>query len=1032
MYRRAVPIAVGTKMKNLRLFLSLFSIFCIQGSFAQSYFQQRVNYTINVKLNDEKHLLSGFETVEYNNHSDDTLTFIYFHIWPNAYKNNSTALAKQFLQQGKRDFYFAPESDKGYIDSLDFKIEGLALKTEIDKENPDICKVYLSKPLYPADKIFITTPFRVKIPSCRFSRLGHDKQAYYISQWYPKPAVYDENGWNQMPYLDQGEFYSEFGKYDVSITLPKNYVLSATGERYGAQEEEDFLNKKITETENIIKSLATTIYRKNLSFPPSDKEYKTVRFKQDNVHDFAWFADKRFHVMRGDLVLPHTKKNVYTWAFFTDDKIELWKDAVSYISDATFYYSLWNGDYVYNHVSAVDGVISAGGGMEYPMVTIIGEADTPFDLDVVITHEVGHNWFYGMLGSNERKHAWMDEGINSFNEMRYIKTKYPGATVAEVLGRDSTNNTLGLNKIKQAQSYYLLYVLQAKKNEDQPCELPSVEYSELNYAAIVYSKTAVLFNYLMNYMGEADFDIAMQFYFEQIKLKHPNPGDLKKVLEYFSEKKLDWFFDDLIGTTKKLDYKIVRSFKEEIDGTYSVEVKNNGDIKGPVALCATKNGKVVGMVWYDGFEGSKVLEFPFAEIDAFKIDYFGFMPEVNRKNNILRTRGIFKKVEPLKLHFIASMDNPDKTQLFVAPVASFNMYNGFMLGGAYYNHTIFDKRFETEIVPMYAFKNNDITGLANFHLNFHPDKVFSNIIFYLKTARFAFEEDLISHSYNKIAPGVSFEIKKKRVNSTYTHRFGYRYVQIQKEYTNFYFRASDTTYYSFRDDFTYGVHDVLYQLNNNDALFPFTLKLNFLSGNDVQKISLSYNQKMYVNSSKYFELRAFVGKMLYMNTSSTHPLVDYRFRTSGWAGSNDYLYDYSYAGRAEPYGLAANQFTEVDGAFKIYTPLGQSADWIAALNIKSPKVFKLPLKFYADIGTCANDGLVVSSDNLLYNAGLEIIIVKDICEVFVPLLVSKNIQDANATAFYQYGGLDFWHQIRFTLNLNRANPFALLKQEVEF
>jgi hypothetical protein len=1001
--------------------------------FSQNYWQQRVNYTINVKLNDQKHELSGFENVEYHNNSESTLTFIYFHLWPNAYKDNTTALAKQFLSQGSRSFYFAPESDRGYIDSLHFKAGDEVLRTEIDKDNPDICKVYLPKPLLPGDKVNISTPFRVKIPSCRFSRLGHDNQAYYISQWYPKPAVYDAGGWNPMPYLDQGEFYSEFGSFDVSITLPENYVLAATGERYDAPEEEDFLNRKILETEKIIKRLDSVYYKKDMSFPASSQKFKTVRFKQDNVHDFAWFTDKRFHVLRGDLTLPHSKRNVYTWAFFTDDEIHLWKDAIGYISDATFYYSLWNGDYAYNHVTAVDGVISAGGGMEYPMITIIGKTSEAFNLDVVITHEVGHNWFYGMLGSNERKHAWMDEGINSFYEMRYVRTKYPRATVADMLGYDSTFSLLGVNKLKQDYSYYALYAMQAKKNTDQPCELPAAEYSEFNYASIVYSKTAVLFNYLMNYMGEENFDIAMQFYFEQCKMKHPDPTDLRKVLEYFSEKKLDWFFDDLVGTTKKLDYKIVHAAKEKSDGTYMVEIKNTGQVKGPVALCGMNNGKVTGMIWYDGFEGSKVLEFPPAEVDEFKIDYFAFMPEVNRKNNTLRMRGIFKKTEPYKLQFIAAADNPDKTQIFLAPAVAYNMYNSLMIGGAYYNHILFEKKFETEIVPMYSFGNNSLAGLGAMRLNLHPQKVFSSIIFQVKASRFAYEQNVYTNNYNKVAGEIDLEIRKKHFTSPYTHKFGYRYVQVQKEITNYSYDTLGGNYYPFKDNFFYGVHDFIYLFSKSSALTPFNIKMNVQAGSDVQKISLTYNGKFFVNKTKYVEVRAFAGKMLYMNPNS---LVDYRFRSSGWTGYNDYLYDFSYAGRSEYGGVAAAQFTEVDGAMKIYTALGQTADWIAAVNIKSPRIFKLPLLVYADFATTASDGFPGQGNfsssagsgqsTLLYNAGIDIIIARDICEIFVPLFISRNIQDVN-----NLNGIDFIHQVRFTFNLNKINPFILLKQQID-
>ena len=164
-------------MKNLFLLFSLCSLLTTQYSFSQNYWQQRVDYTITVKLDDERHELSGFETMEYNNHSETPLSFIYFHLWPNAYKDNTSALAKQFLQQGKRNLYFAEYKDRGFIDSLDFKTDGVSLKLEIDKDNPDICKVYLTKDLLPGEKVTVSTPFHVKIPSCKFSRLGHDNQA---------------------------------------------------------------------------------------------------------------------------------------------------------------------------------------------------------------------------------------------------------------------------------------------------------------------------------------------------------------------------------------------------------------------------------------------------------------------------------------------------------------------------------------------------------------------------------------------------------------------------------------------------------------------------------------------------------------------------------------------------------------------------------------------------------------------------------------------------------------------------------------
>jgi len=196
---------------------------------SQEYFQQRVNYKIQVRLNDKLHELDAFETLDYINNSQDTLRFLFFHLWPNGYSNNKTELAKQlFSINGKQKLFNDPEL-KGYMDSLDFRIDNQKVQWNLLSGQPDICKVILNKPLLPHDSITITTPFHVKIPKGVTSRLGHIGESYQISQWYPKPAVYDQTGWHQMSNQDQGEFYSEFGSFDVSITLPENYIVGATG-----------------------------------------------------------------------------------------------------------------------------------------------------------------------------------------------------------------------------------------------------------------------------------------------------------------------------------------------------------------------------------------------------------------------------------------------------------------------------------------------------------------------------------------------------------------------------------------------------------------------------------------------------------------------------------------------------------------------------------------------------------------------------------------------------------------------------------
>ena len=291
----------------------------------------------------------------------------------------------------------------GFIDSLNFKVDGEKSTWNFFNNKIDISVIYLKKSLNPGDSIIITTTFRVKIPSGRFSRLGHIGQSYQITQWFPKPAVFDKSGWHPMSYLNQGEFYSEYGDYDVNITLPENYVLMATGDLQNS-DELDFLEKKARSTLKLFESNQLPFRDangiKDMSFPKSSKKKKTLRFIQKNVHDFAWFADKRYHVLKGEVELNN--KKITSWSLFTNNEAKLWERSIEYLNDANLYFSKWVGEYPYSHVTAVDGTISAGGGMEYPNITVIGRSGDSKSLETVIIHEVGHNWYYGILGSNER------------------------------------------------------------------------------------------------------------------------------------------------------------------------------------------------------------------------------------------------------------------------------------------------------------------------------------------------------------------------------------------------------------------------------------------------------------------------------------------------------------------------------------------------------------------------------------------------------------------------------------------------------
>lgn len=927
----------------------------------ENYFQQEVNYKIDVTLNDVTHELIAFEKIQYINNSKAPLDFIYFHLWANAYKNNETALAKQLLENGDTKMYFAKPNELGYIDSLNFLVNGQPIKWEYDKKHIDICKLYLNSPIKPGDTIIITTPFHVKLPSAKISRLGHIGQAYAITQWYPKPAVFDREGWHPMPYLNQGEFYSEFGSYDVKISLPKNYLLAATGDRINEAEEEQWLLSKVEETKQFI---AQKKYSNDNSFPPSEKEYKTIQFKQYRVHDFAWFADKRFHVLKGNIVLPRSGKEVDTWAFFTNSEPELWEKSIEYINDATLFYSKMNGDYPYNHVTAVDGTISAGGGMEYPNITIIGESGNAFTLETTIMHEVGHNWFYGILGSNEREYPFMDEGLNSFYEMRYIREKYPNQTLASLIGRDSTFKFFGLNKFKHKAEYEFAYLLAARKNIDQPIASAAEDFTEYNYGGIVYSKSAIAFDYLMNYLGKEKFDEAMRFYFDEWKFEHPTPEDLIKTLQYYLNADLHWFVEELIVTNKKLDYKVI-SHKNLEDQSHAILVKNNSNLLGPVSISGVKDGHLVGTVWYNGFKGKRVFEFPPSDIDEFIIDYEEFMPEIKRKNNNIRTRGILKKRDPLQLNFIGKLDNPKYTQINYLPILGYNQYNKFMLGCAFYNYSLLQRKTEITFAPMYAFGSKTPTGFADITRYFtQNNNLFQQITFTGKAKTFAYNYfdskafnevnntnvNSFNLNYYKLSTNLDFELKKQNPRSKITQHIGYTSNFLFVDNEKYSFDYSDTISRISVGSINKStiINNFYYNLKDNRVINPYDLAFNLQHNDLFGKASITLNYSISFKDKNSLDIRLFAGAFLYKNQNLKD---DYRFRMSGFSGYQDYLFDYNFIGRNEINGIPNAQFTENDGAFKIWTPLGQTSKWLVAVNLKSPKVGKLPLKMYADIGT---------------------------------------------------------------------------------
>lgn len=1005
--------------------LTISLTFPIQAQNSRTYWQQEVNYTIHVKLDDVHHFLRGDISINYTNNSPDTLSHIPFHLWANAFKNNFTAFAKQNLENDSTAFYYAPDSMRGFIDSLNFEMNGLKAAFQYDSINPDIAKVNLPIPLYPGKKAVLYTTFRVKIPHT-FSRPGHVRQQYQISQWYPKPAVYDRYGWHAFPYLDQGEFYSEFGSFNVHITLPKNYVVGATGVLQN-KSEEAWLDKKAGD--GAIKystSHSLNIPGKNTTpFPSSDPGTKTLHYMADDVHDFAWFADKRYEVMKSSVKLPHTNREVITWSMFLPESAPLWKDAVLYADSGIWYYSKWVGDYPYAQATVVAGSLGAGGGMEYPMITVIGEVNSRQQLEEVIVHEVGHNWFYGVLAFNEREHPWMDEGINSYYQYRYVETRYPSRGLLS----DTRSFLAKLFDLQYPHHYesYLAYLFFARQRHDQSLNEKAPGFTLLNYAAMVYSKTAEVFRYLESYLGTMKYDSIMQQFFSEWKFKHPYPGDLKQVFEKNTNKELDWLFNQLLQTTDYLDYKLK---KEEVgikigEKEYAqIKVKNKAQVRGPYSIAAYKDEKKVNELWYGGFNGSMDVLFPEGDYDYFMLDADHNLPETNRQNNYLRRKGLVKKMEPLRLQWFGSVDNPNRTQLFFTPLSGWNYYDEFTPGVALYNSLFFPKKINFILVPQYGVHSKDFVGIGAVNIPFYLRNSFIHAITfssvaksytYGNTSNFG-DTQSVDLRFIRLSQHLLFDLKKKTPRSSVNQKIGFKNIFLSLE--------SPFTGINKNIDRVFNL--ITYTYDDNRVINPYHLEggaeLGSSGSNHYAKLHAMGDFIItYPNKKSGMDIRAFAGIFL-----SPDPPAIFDFHLSSTTGVDDYRFDRVFLGRSETTGFLARQITSNDdGGFKmrttgLLTQVGASDTWIFSMNIKLPVPFFMPVFVFADGGLAPND----IYDLFQYDAGLGVTLLPQIIEVYLPLFFSQDIKmNINSTDFYN----KWYKRITFSFNIDKLNPFELMR-----
>lgn len=491
---------------------------------AQSYWQQEIAYKMDVKVNVDDYTFTGTSEIEYTNNSPDDLDRVYFHLYYNAFQPGSMmdirsrTITDPDRRVGSRISMLKP-NEIGKQTILDLKVDGKKVKYEIDGT---ILVVYLNSPIEAGDDVDIDLKFKAQVP-VQIRRTGRNNKEgieFSMSQWYPKMAEYDRYGWHTDPYIGR-EFHGVWGTFDVTLDLPAQYVVAASGYIQNAKE---------------------------VGHGYSNKQAKGDRIKwhfvTPKVHDFMWAADKDYQhdtwrTKDGLLLRFFYKKNPKLEGDNQKEKFRSnWKSLQSETVKIFENMAKLVGKYPHKEYSVIQG---GDGGMEYAMNTLI-TGHRPFKSLVEVTaHEIIHSWFQHNLATNESLYPWMDEGFTSYYE-------------DEVMTRIFDDENIDVKNNNARKAYKILS--NSKKEEPMTTHADHYE-TNFAYGRASYVKGSLFLLQLKHIIGQAAFDRTMKRYYKEWKFKHPDDEDFIRIAERESGYVLDWYIQNWIYTTKKVDYSIL-------------------------------------------------------------------------------------------------------------------------------------------------------------------------------------------------------------------------------------------------------------------------------------------------------------------------------------------------------------------------------------------------------------------------------------------------------------------------------------------
>ncbi len=884
----------------------------------------------------------------YHNQSDKGLSTLYFNDWNHAYSNKNTALAKRFGEEFNRSLHLAKDRERGYTTIktiVDNNYVGLDWKRE---GNSDFITVNLNEVLKPNESIQLFFTYTIKLPSAKFTGYGHrDDGGYHLKDWYFSPAVFDGE-WHLYNNINLNDIYTDVTNTRINFTFPENLFLVSN-------------------------------YRKSsVSGFPNGQYTQLIGDNRKNC-EIILTVDDRFTKHVTDFVTVSTD--------IESNKYEEIAQGISILKIAQFLQENM-GSYPHGNllVSEFDYNRSPLYGINQ-LPSFIRPYEEQFQFEMKFLKTAIRSYLKESLYLNPRKERWVNDAIGYYLMIKYVEEFYPDQKLIGKLSRIWGVRSFHLAKMDFNEQYALFSMLSARKNIDQALTTSNDSLIKFNERIANGYKAGLGMSYLSAYLGEKKIDsTVLDFYKNYKQQQRVSAADFRKTIEKYADKEVDWFFEEYVGSDKKIDFKIKSVEKTEDSITFMLKNKRGTNV--PISLFGLENDSVVSQYWFSNIDSTKSFTIPRGSEDRLVLNYDQKIPEFNQRDNWKTLNGWFSSNKKLKFQFFKDTEDPYYNQVFYVPIMNFNLYDGVTPGLRLYNKTFLEHPFEYDIAPTYSFLERTMVGKVGFRYRKYHNKTglfVTNYSFSASTSHF--EQN---SRFSTVTPAISFGW---RPNDLLSNRRQY----LLLRYRNVFRSIDESLQGELETDPDYGVLNARFTDVDNSIINYSSWSIDAQHSSEFSKLAFEWEYRKLFQSNRQLNLRFYAGKFLRNTTNSN-------FFSFALDRPTDYMFDLAYLGRSEDSGIYSQQVIIAEGGFKSKLENPFANDWIATTNA-STNIWRW-IEAYGDVGFIKNKG---ENTRFVYDSGIRLNLVTDYFELYFPVYSNRGWEIAQN---------DYGQRIRFIVTLS--------------